>query len=314
MGKRKLDVTRQLQRIAALPYNDYFKEEVKQIRVKYLLPVARAGKSVLSFFSECVTDDNNYVFLRYIDPEADADSYISIFGLPENTSSAEAHRFLEDLKEKKQAKSIADAEVPLEQDIVQILERFGLPERAFPNVFWYVLLDWEEKLLTGLVGLLAQSHGTFETGIPRFKITIYGLGPWTQKRQWDKVWHDLVKTQVEFCAEVYEQVWGIPRPSKKRATLQSYDDQMQTWSEWFNLSEVQGRGPKEALEEWEHNHPDQRGRFDLSTVTKAIQGFREVITPKPDRKLASVNSDMLGQTLQKFAEARFTTVHINIPD
>ena len=38
MGKKKLEATRQLQRIAALPYNHYLEKEVSKIRQKYSIP------------------------------------------------------------------------------------------------------------------------------------------------------------------------------------------------------------------------------------------------------------------------------------
>ena len=75
-------------------------------------------------------------------------------------------------------------------------------------------------------------------------------------------------------------------PGKKFRSLLKLQDQMKRWSEWYHLSKIKGLGPRRALDQWLLEEDDARQYdpnrpFNLSTVTKAINKIREIITYIP---------------------------------
>jgi hypothetical protein len=45
------------------------------------------------------------------------------------------------------------------------------------------------------------------------------------------------------------------------------------------LSRIEELGHSKALEEWEKRNPNMAGRFDTSTIAKAVQDFEKIINP-----------------------------------
>jgi len=113
--------------------------------------------------------------------------------------------------------------------------------------------------------------------------------PWVSKKQWGEIYTQHVKPALKVAGKNLSIAAGKGLSidvSQKRNTLESYREQMKRWSEWYQLSEIQRLGPKQALDKWllEEDYADQWNPdepFDLSTVTKAIDRFREIITPTP---------------------------------
>jgi len=252
MEKRKLKATRELQRIAALPYNPYFEEDVKRIRRKHAIPPDRKG-AMEWFYTDYSLKHGKMAYPLFL-PKGE-------------------YPFFET------GESIADTEVPLERDVVALLWRFRLPEMVFESVLQYVLTG-DEIFLDPLV-FEPNVECDFDTrkGLPELTVTITGLDPWATKKQWEEIWDCKIRPILERAKDICEDVLNLTEPAKKRPTLGSYRKQMQVYSEWYQLSEIQGFGPTKALEKWEKDHPDQCGHYDPSTITHAIKEFRRIITP-----------------------------------
>lgn len=256
MQKKKLRATRQLQCIAALPCNPNLDEDVTHLRQTYRIPV---GEGAFEWFD---TEHSAKYGARAYD----------LFMLERKNPWL------------RRLESITDTKVPLERDILVLVYRYGLPMRAFANVLCYALTDDKKCLHPGAFLPMVDCYLDIDK-VGGLLVTVTGLSPWTTKKEWAAIWDFPVKQEAERAKRVYAEALGMAEPGKKRHTIESYVEQMQRYSEWYQLSgwtsEAQGLGPTKALEEWEKGHPDQAGRFDLSTLTHAVREFREIITPIP---------------------------------
>jgi hypothetical protein len=272
MGRENLKATRQFQRIAALPYNPYFEEALKQIRQKYEIPTA--GKKA-DHFLQYLAQHLKYNELGYpLVTPGDRDPF------------HETMRTIAEVLESKEARTIYPIEVLVGLEALVLLRRYRLPKYVFRNVHQY--------LLTGHKTLLAPSSlaprvefeliSVVKKGLPEWKVTITGLGPWATKRQWAQIWDSKVRKKVEEIRMVVEKVDGMGELGRKRATVESYREQMQRWAEWHQLSVIQAMSAVKALDKWEKNHPEQidpDNPIDPSTVTRAVKDFQEITRPVP---------------------------------
>ena len=112
---------------------------------------------------------------------------------------------------------------------------------------------------------------------PELTIKIH-MYPWTTKKDLDKLWNQIILTELEKVNES-----GSKR-ARKRATLKSLREQIKRWAEWYQMVEIEGFSLKSALQRWEELHPDEvpLKNIDESTVSKAVAEFRKIITPLAD--------------------------------
>ena len=267
MGKKKLETTLQLQRLAALPYNHYFEAEVVKLHNKYAVPEdPRQADDWL---------DNQLREELGIGPEI----MPSLRGMLDSATfhhGNEALTVLEMIALREHPRTISTRfkkdtdwswNNPLFRDIGNLLERFRLPVQMRYSVLRYISTGKKEWL--DLLEPWFKCEIDLTTDIPEFRVTVGGFIPWITKKQWLDIWNTLYEKGVSH----------ISQSARKRATAKSLREQMQRWSEWHQLSETHGLGPVQALNRWESEHPDECGKYDLSTVTHAIQEFRKIITP-----------------------------------
>lgn len=288
MGKPEFEKGLQLQRIAALPYNPFFEDEIKGIRQRYAIPADSTkakswfGKLLLKYERSALAllyqniDKQN---IPYLTPAVQLD-----FGEQLRNEIARRSR---------QMHTLLETEVPLERDILLLLRRFRIPLALYFFVLQYTLTG--DKSWLHPVHMRPNAHCDFpvEIGeIASLRVIVTGLFPWTTKEEWDDLWEGTVKDCLEdidafLCGRKFHRKRPLQESLYMRfkqwyhSYQMSLNKQMKRWSEWYQLSETEGLGPKQALEEWEKEHEDQRGKFDPSTIAKAIKSFREIITPIP---------------------------------
>ena len=267
MGKKKLEATLQLQRLAALPYNHYFEAEVVKLHKKYAIPedphqaddwLDSQLREELGISSKTTQSIRAMLTSPTFHHGNAALTFIEMVALREHPRTLS-------VKLKKDADWSWNS--PLFRDIGNLLERFRLPVQMRYNVLRYISTGNKEWL--DLLEPWVKGQIDLTTGIPEFCVTVGGFIPWITKKQWLAIWNTLRK----------EGLSPISRSARKRATIESLREQMQRWSEWYRLSETQGLGTVRALERWESEHPDECGRYDLSTLTHAVQEFRGIIAP-----------------------------------
>ena len=181
----------------------------------------------------------------------------------------------------KKQKTIFDTTIPLEKEIIVLLVRFGLPFTRFWTTLYYIILN--RKIFLDPKYATEPSvdiKPDYEWSTLELRVNVSRINIWTTKKQWTNIWNQ-IKFNLEDLEEVYREKFGIVVSGRKSASPVLLLEQMKRWSEWYQLSEIQRLGPVRALGRWEEDHPDERGKFDLSTVTKAIGNFREIITPIP---------------------------------
>lgn len=196
MGKRKSKRTRMLQRIAALPYNPYFKEVVNGIRRKYAIP--SEAQEAIRWFVRYSRQHGRRAFQPPIPSTYDA----LVHGLFQKGELA-VRRFQKgehavqggdlvtlelihpDIREvglgPERVEDIHDTEVPLEQDVLTILEFFKIPSAAFYDVMNHILMGAELWGTGYWSALHIQVHLRRETMQPDGTVTISGLAPWTKR-------------------------------------------------------------------------------------------------------------------------------------
>lgn len=253
--------TKRLMRIAALPYNHFFGNEVQKIRKEYAIP-ADYKEAWDWFFQEHAAS-----------------------GLRAAWSLFDPNPLLMNAT----AKTIYHTEVPLEKDIVLVMIKFQLPSYVFFRVLQYVLLNDIRCLDPQVFAPNATFEPDTRRGLPEWKITVTGITPWTTKGQWDEIWA-MINQFDEFWDEFEDgrmkkviEILKLGR-STKRPTVESYRKQMKRWSEWYQLCVIQGMSAVKALDKWEKDHPEQidpDNPIDPSTVTRAVKDFQEIIRPVP---------------------------------
>ena len=256
MKKEQLQANRQLQRIAALPYNHYIEQECKKIRQKYTFSGLNEEKAYEHYFQQVK---------KYRKSAYPLFSTDNVFAFLEPTY---------------------ETEVPLEQEVLTLLRRFQLPVHAFLSVLLYIVTgrkSWLFELL--FASPEVKVIWDYKKALSVANVTITGLNLWTTKKQWEQIWDNEVKQKVNAMRKALERQYGVSELGRKRCTLEAYNEQIHRWWEWYQLSEIEGLGPKRALNKWEESHPESRPKknkrreFDLSTVTKAIKDFGDIITP-----------------------------------
>ena len=158
MGEEKLEITRELQRIAVLPYNFCLEAEVQEIRRKYALP-------------------------------ADSEEACRLFELFRPTWVLSVLNHVMRVRNPKPY-----TEAPFEPDIIELLRRFQLPPYVFARLLEYVLSN--DKIYLGpwvLDPIVKKVEWDMRTGLLRLNVTIWGLTPWTTKQQWSSLWDERVK-------------------------------------------------------------------------------------------------------------------------
>ncbi|MFC2003865.1 hypothetical protein ACFLV4_08015 [Chloroflexota bacterium] len=175
MAKEELKLTKELQRIAALPHNHFFEEEAQKLRQEYAIP-ADYMEAWDWFFQVHAASG-----LRAAWPLFDTNPLLM------NAT----------------AKTVYDTEVPLEEDIVLLMKHFRLPAHVFYRLLQYVLLNDKQFLDPQLFAPHVEFEPDPRRGLPEWKLTITGISPWTTKIQWDEIWDDAVKKAVKISEEVY---------------------------------------------------------------------------------------------------------------
>lgn len=264
MGKQKLEVTRQLQRIAALPYNLIFEEEAKKIRQKYAIPQHGAADWFRQYWHKY--GKSATALLGAFKGPRLVPGTVGWMGVTDDELAAKA------------VDSITDTKVPLEREILLLLSRFGLPLRMFQAVLEYILEDDRRWLHLSVLEPAVRLTVSVREGELELMVTIR-LTHLTTKKHWKEIWDEQIEPELKQMRLAYKEEYGIGDPGRKRTTLVAFAEQMKRWSEWYRLSEVEGLGPTKALVKWEEECSDERGKFDQSTVTHAIKDFEEIITP-----------------------------------
>lgn len=270
MGKKKLKATEQLKRIAALPHNPYFHEEVVKLREKYAVP-------------EDLREANDWLDSQ-LRKEVDisVETMGSLRGLLTSPTFSHGNATLKVIEmfalrehprtysaklKKYSGESDWPYQTSLFKDISNLLKVFRLPIQMLYNVLRYISTgkkEWLDILEPWVKCEIDQTER-----IPEFRITVGGFIPWITKKQWIEIWNRCFVTE---SGHLFQS-------ARKRATAKSFNEQMQRWAEWYQLSETQGLGPVEALKRWEEEHPDEYGKFDQSTVNHAVEDFHKIITP-----------------------------------
>ncbi|MFC2012642.1 hypothetical protein ACFLVU_05880 [Chloroflexota bacterium] len=251
MGKKQLESTLQLQRIAAIPYNPNLRRDIELIRIKYGLD-KYDGDEAWKWYAEQINPVGVRSTLHYLvaKPDWDVRSYME-------------HPF--------------ETDIDIEQDIGTLLSRYQLPISQFIQIIYYATYGYPyslEMLKAFKPGVLKVYSVQIELG--RVEIIIGYLTPWTTKKEWNEIWDKDVLPIIKDL----KQTQGIKLQARK-ATLFTMITQIERWSEWYELSEIQGLGPTKALREWEKINPTEAGKFDQSTVTHAVKEFERIITPIP---------------------------------
>lgn len=228
-------------RIYALPYNHFFKDKVKQMRL-YL-------------------------------------------GLPENgfSNDQKAWEWLEKHLTEQQSKpwyfqkpasldeKLWETEVPLLKAAIYLILESGLPLRMRSNIGLYIVTN-NEKYLTNWRGLNITVAPNMKSARVQLAITVDGIDEWTTEQQWREVWEHWVKPGSRMLGE------PVP-PNKRPGYGKKLQERIKRYAEWYQLSELDGLGPAEALKIWDKHYPNEAGNYNESTVSKAVSRFGKLITP-----------------------------------
>ncbi len=260
---KKLEATLQLQCIAALPYNHYFEDEVKKLQLKYDI-------------SEDLLEATKWFRNQHIRYNESGSSLLSNKYFTLDILGLEALHLAISLRS---VEELINTRVPLEKDILGLLPRFRLGLRIFGAVLGYILTR-EKSWLEPSSWEPRTSYKLYNVGgVPELSILIT-LSPWTTKERWVEIWQKIVRGSRK-SLRIFDKQAYLGEPAKKLGTVISLGKEMKRWSEWYQLSEIEGLGPTKTLEKWLKGHPSQYDKYDVSTVTHAIQDFKNIINPLP---------------------------------
>lgn len=230
-------------RVYALPYNHYFKDKVKQVRSYLGLPMDGISdtKQAWAWIEKHFSENRPQPWF-----------------VPMHAPSNE---------------KVWETDVPLWQVAIILIYLFGLPLRMRNSVGLYVVIN-NESFLTNWKGLDVDFAINVKAATPQFAVTVDGIDAWTTEQQWREVWKTLIQP--------LKGNLGEPIPANKRTGRgKALRERIKRYAEWYELSEKPDSGPANALKEWEKLHTKDSGKHDASTVSKAIQEFRRLITPIP---------------------------------
>jgi hypothetical protein len=232
-------------RIYALPYNHFFKDELKQMRSYLELPEEgiSGSQQAWAWLEKHFTEKRPQILPWFLAEPAPSDE------------------------------KLWQTEVPLWKVAIYLITRYGLPLRMRSRIGLYVVTN-DGKFLTNWRGLDVDFAINIKAAKLQLVITVDGVDVWTTEEQWHEVWEHWVKP--------LKRNLGEPIPANKRPGYgKVLQERIKRYAEWFELSEKSpGMGPAKALREWEKTYPDERGKYDISTVTKAVKEFGRLTAPK----------------------------------
>lgn len=295
MGK-KLETTRLLQRIVALSYNHYFEAEVKKIKDKYPIPQdSREAENWLKKYryEEHKAGVRHMLENKYTPEEREKlrEEIADLFKGGQEFTYADFCNPGSNYLPKRLAENISfeisadnkkeEYRAPFTKEVEELLRRFKLPLIThFVGCVENYVCTGGKRFLDPDIWVRPNVHIDIapHRGILFFHLKITGYIPGFTKKQLDEVWANHIKPCLNKVSLNYGR--SIESLAKKRSTVESIKKQISRWAEWYQLSEVEGLGPVEALKQWESNHSDETGKYDQSTVTHAIQEFQDIITPR----------------------------------
>ena len=233
-------------RIYALPYNHFFENELKQMRSYLELP-----------------------------EEGISDRQQAWAWLEKHLTGKRPQPWFE-LKPSPLDEKLWQTEVPLWKVAIYLIDKYGLPLRMRSSIGLYVVTN-DERFLTSWRGLDVDFAMNMKAAKLQLVITVGGIDAWTTEKQWHDVWERWVKPLKRNLGETI--------PANKRTGYgKTLQERIKRYSEWYQLSErtTLGKttlGPAKALRQWEEQHQNERGKYDISTVAKAVKEFRRLITP-----------------------------------
>jgi hypothetical protein len=238
----------QLQRLAALPYNHYFYDEVLKARKNLGLPNKGMpwNKAVIWYFQEAQKYEPMII-----------------------TLSIDLNELKQHIKRHAQW---YDSNMPLEVTALQLVKMFQLPMRAIRNISHYIMtnnIGWIQSSI-GVEVYVSEIYAPNELGLDCKLI----LDVRTTKKHWDDIWYSYVKPKLvglEFLAN---------KPQARRMTTDAYNEQMKRWSEWYKLVKFAGLTNEDAIHIWEIASPKSSCSYDASIVGKAVREFEKLIKPK----------------------------------
>ena len=230
-------------RIYALPYNHFFKDELKQMRSYLELP-----------------------------EDGISDIQKAWAWLEKHLTGKRPQPWFE-LKPSPLDEKLWQTEVPLWKVAIYLIDKYGLPLRMRSSIGLYLVTN-DEKFLTSWRGLDVDFSINMKAAKLQLVITVDGVDAWTTEEQWHEVWKHWVKHLKRNLGETI--------PSNKRAGYgRVLQERIKRDAEWYQLSELDGLGPAKALKTWDKCHPDESGKYNESTLNKAVSRFSKLITPIP---------------------------------
>lgn len=230
-------------RIYALPYNHFFENEIKRMRSYLELP-----KDGISDRQQAWVWLERHLTGKQIKPWFEAQTATS-------------------------NEKLWQTEVPLWKAAIYLIDKFGLPLRMRSNIGLYVVTN-NEGFLKNWKGLDVEFSINVKAAKLQLAITVDGIDAWTTEVQWREVWKNWVKP--------LKRNLGEPLPANKRPGYgKALQERIKRYAEWYGLSELEQLGPTGALNKWSELHKDESGKYNESTVSKAVQEFRKLITPIP---------------------------------
>jgi hypothetical protein len=232
-------------RIYALPYNHFFKDKVKQMRSYLKLPENGISENQQAWA---------WLEKHFTEKRPQPQPWF----LPKPAPSDE---------------KLWETEVPLWKVAIYLIAEFGIPLRMRSNIGLYVVTN-NERFLINWRGLDVNFSVNIKAAKPQLFITVDGVDAWTTEEQWHEVWEHWVKP--------LKRNLGEPVPANKRPGYgKALQERIKRYSEWYQLSELDGLGPAEALKTWDKRHQNDAGKYNESTVSKTVHEFRKLITPIP---------------------------------
>lgn len=238
---------RRLQRLAALPFNPYFKKAVSEIRQCRKIPV---GENGFKWFIDDIKA-NNYKKQSWL-------CYVDLSKYPFIRPAGETY---------------VETDVPLEHDIWILIFRFGLPAVLFFNILMYILTNNEKWILL--------RHRAFEPSVKitsdfrrgvELKVVITRIGLLMNKEDWERIWDTKVKKFVDILINLDEE--DRQSNANKRATYGFYLKLMKRWSEWYELHDLKGLGPAAIVSKWLEEHPYEQEKYDLNVMVYNLDKSR----------------------------------------
>lgn len=162
-----------------------------------------------------------------------------------------------------------DPEVPLDAHAMELIHKYGLPEKMVDSLKGYILKEKHNALaVPSAIQPIFIPINEGSEGV-RYMVIVAGVDESTTREKWLDIWVDFQLTL---------RLSGEDKLPSKRLSHKVLLRDLTLWT-WVKRN---GKTVKQALDEWRAKHPEDKVLYAEDTVRKAVERIDHLMKPLSD--------------------------------